>query len=417
MLQALVISLREGVEAALIIGITIAYLQKIGRPELKKVVYSALGAAVLGSIATAVALSSFNFPQESFEGTVMLVAAFFVVTMIWFMSRAAKTMKGDIERRVGSFATAGSRLGLFLFVFLMVLREGVETVLILSAVSFTTPELMGFFGTLTGVGISILFGVMFVRGSVRVNLPKFFKVTTVILAFVAVQLTISGLHELSEAGIIPSSRRQMAIIGPIVRNDIFFFVTIIALAALMILFERRKPMDVPAAGSSAEQRKAAWSARREKMWSAAVYVSAFIFIMLVTAEFIYAKSASALSTPEEITLKDGRATISISGMREGELRRITTTIEGKSYRFLLYKKPDGTVATVLDACSICGDAGFYNSGAQGITCKNCNAPVNPQSVGQGGGCNPIPLESTNDGANVTITAAQVVAAAQQMHQH
>src|SRR5258708_28746919 len=109
--------------------------------------------------------------------------------------------------------------------------------------------------------LSMLFGVMFVRGSVRINLGKFFKVTTVILIFVALQLLISGLHELSETGVIPSSKRQMAIIGPIVRNDIFFFVTMLALTALMVLFEskRRSPGPVPESG--AERRKKEWSAR------------------------------------------------------------------------------------------------------------------------------------------------------------
>lgn len=416
MLQALVISLREGVEAALIIGITISYLTKIGRADLKKVVYWALAAAVGGSVVAAIALSSLTFPQEIFEGTVMLVAAFFVITMIWFMSRAAKTLKGDIEKKVGSFATTGSKVGLFLFVFLMVLREGVETVLILSAVSFTTTELLGFFGTLAGIGVSVLFGVMFVRGSVRVNLKKFFKVTTVILVFVAIQLTISGIHELSEAGVVPSSRRQMAIIGPIVRNDIFFFVTMLALAALMILFESRGRAEAKIeAASAAEQRKAAWSARRERLWSSAVYISAFVFIMLVTAEFIYAKSTTALSPATEISLSNGKATIPTSDMHEGDLRRYTVTIDGNTLRFLLYKKPDGKVAAVLDACAICGDAGFYNSGRQGITCKNCSAPVNPQTVGEGGGCNPIPFEATNDGSSVTVMANALRTAASQMH--
>ena len=418
MLQALIISLREGVEAALIVGITVAYLVKIGRPELKRIVYAALGAAVIASLAVAVVLSSLNYPQELFEGTVMLVAAFFVVTMVWFMSRAAKTLKGDIEKKVGAFAGTGSKVGLFLFVFLMVVREGVETVLILSAVTFTTSHLLGFFATLTGVGISIAFGVMFVRGSVKVNLPKFFRVTTVILIFVAIQLTVSGLHELSEAGIVPSSRQQMAIIGPIVRNDVFFFITILALAALMILFETRSRAPiVQTTASSAEQRKAAWSARRERLWTSAVYVSAFLFIMLVTGQFIYAKSTTALSPATEIALTDGKAVIHVSDMREGDLHRYVTQIDGNSVRFLLYKKPDGSVATIMDACTICGDTGFYNSGSQGITCKNCDAPVNPQSVGQGGGCNPIPLESTTDGRSVTITAAQITAAASQMHHH
>jgi uncharacterized membrane protein len=102
-------------------------------------------------------------------------------------------------------------------------------------------------------------------------------------------------------------------------------------------------------------------------------------------------------------------------MREADLRRYVVTIDGNALRFLLYKKPDGKVATILDACAICGDTGFYNSGAQGITCKNCSAPVNPQTVGDGGGCNPIPFEATSDGTSVTVTADALRTAASQMH--
>ena len=88
----------------------------------------------------------------------------------------------------------------------MVFREGVETVLILGAVSLNSTELLSFLGTLAGVIVAIVFGVMFVKGSVRINLQKFFRVTTVILFFVAAQLIISGLHELSENGVLPSSQ-------------------------------------------------------------------------------------------------------------------------------------------------------------------------------------------------------------------
>src|SRR5207237_1908674 len=177
----------------------------------------------------------------------------------------------------------------------MVLREGVETVLILGAVTLNSTELVSFLGTLLGVLVAIAFGVMFVKGSVRINLQKFFRVTTAILFLVAVQLVVAGLHELSESGVIPSSKREMAIIGPIVRNDLFFFVTIFALAALMVLFDakRRQPAAIPAAG--AERRKALWSVRRERLWMASVYASSFLFIVLVIAELIYTKRVSALS--------------------------------------------------------------------------------------------------------------------------
>src|SRR5713226_2069240 len=116
MLQAFIITLREGVEAALIIGITLAYLAKIGRPELRKSVYSALGAAFFASLGLAVLLSRTNWNQDLFEGWVMLAAAFFVGTMIVFMMRTAKHLKGDIESKVGSLVGKSSSLGLFVFV-------------------------------------------------------------------------------------------------------------------------------------------------------------------------------------------------------------------------------------------------------------------------------------------------------------
>src|SRR5713226_469489 len=235
MLQAFIITLREGVEAALIVGITLAYLAKIGRTDLRKTVYAALGAAFLGSIGVAILISRLNWNEDVFEGWIMLVAAFFVVTMVIFMMKTGRKLKGEIEGKVGLLAGNDAWIGLLFFVFMMVLREGGETVLILSAVSLNSTELMSFLGTLLGVLAAIAFGVMFVKGSVRINLQKFFRITTIIMFLVAVQLVVSGLHELSESGFLPSSKREMAIIGPIVSNNWFFFVTIFALAALMIL--------------------------------------------------------------------------------------------------------------------------------------------------------------------------------------
>lgn len=409
MIEALIITLREGVEAALIVGITLAYINKIGRTDLRRAVYAALGAAAAGSVGVAILLSRLNFNQDIFEGWVMLAAAVFVVTMVVFMMRTGRRLKGEIEGRVGNLAKESSKFGLFAFVFLMVLREGVETVLILSAVSLNSTELMSFVGTLIGVTLAVLFGVTFVKGSVRVNLQKFFKVTTVILFFVAFQLVISGLHELSENGVIGSSKEEMALIGPIVRNDLFFFVTILALAGMMILFEYRRRQPVLAAdATNAERRKAAWTAKRERMWMAAVYTSSLVFIMLVTAQFIYAKSASALSPATEVTFTNHEIQIPVAQITGDDLHRYQVLVNGQEVRFWLYKKPDGKIASLFDACEICGAMGFYKSGNQ-IICKNCSAPINANSVGEAGGCNPIPLTSVNNGSAVVISEADLAA--------
>jgi len=410
MLQAFIGTLREGVEAALIVGITLAYLGKIGRPQLRKFIYFALAAAFVASIGVAIVLSRLQWNQDIFEGWIMLAAAFFVVTMIIFMMKTGRKLKGHIEGKVGLLAGENAGFGLFVFVFLMVLREGVETVLYLGAVSLNTTELMSFLGTLLGVIVAILFGVMFVKGSLPINLQKFFRVTTVILFFVAGQLIITGLHELSENGVLPSSKREMAIVGPIVANDWFFFVTIFALAALMVLFEvkRREPASV--AASAAERRKAAWSVRRERLWMASVYASSFLFILLVTAEFIYAKSLSAPLPATEVTFVNGQVAIPLAQVSGGDLHRFSARENGVNIRFWLYQKPDGKIATVFDACQICGGVGFYK-GPNGVVCKNCAAPINPQSVGTAGGCNPIPLNATINSDSVIIQEADIAAGA------
>jgi FTR1 family protein len=408
MLQAFIITLREGVEAALIVGITLAYLAKIGRNDLRKAVYAALVAAFLGSIGVAVAISRLNWNEDLFEGWIMLVAAFFVVTMVVFMMKTGRKLKGQIEGKVGLLAGDDAWLGLFFFVFLMVLREGAETVLILSAVSLNSTELMSFLGTLLGVLAAIAFGVMFVKGSVRINLQKFFRVTTAILFLVAAQLVIAGLHELSESGVIASSKREMAIIGPIVRNDLFFFVTIVALAALMVLFDAKRREPVPEPASSAQRRMAVWTARKERLWMTSVYIFSFLFIAMLTAEFVYAKSQSALSPATEVSFINGEMRIPLGQLSDGDLHRYQAQENGTPIRFWLYQKPDGKVATVFDACQICGAVGFYKS-ANGVVCKNCAAPINPQSVGTAGGCNPVPLKATQTADSVIIQEADIAA--------
>ena len=417
MLQAFIITLREGVEASLIVGIIFAYLGKIDRPELKRTVLWGLASAVTASVVCAVVVARLQLNSDIFEGWVMLVAACFVVSMIWFMNKTARSMKGEIEARIASKLDSASvrtsEIGLFLLVFLLVLREGVETVLILSAVSLNSTELLSFSGTALGILVAVVFGVLFIRGSVKINLQRFFRVTSIILYFVTFQLLVSGLHELSENGVLPSSTAEMRYIGPIVRNDLFFFVTMLALAGLMILLEQRRriPAALPANVTSADIRRAAWSARREKTWSTAVVATSFLFIFFSSAEFIYAKSSTALSETTPVTLVGDQVTVPTSQVNDDKLHRFGVHVDdghghSPEVRFLLYKRPDGTIVSVADACTICGPVGFY-MGSQGITCKMCASPLNPASMGQPGGCNPIPLPSTQSNGQIVIAAADL----------
>ena len=409
MLQSFIIALREGVEAALAIAIAVAYLRKTGRDDLLSSVYKAFGVAVFASILVAAVLSRIDVSDDRYEGPLLLASAVFVFSLVLWMNHHARGLKGEIETRLQQrTGTNASRWGIFLFVFLMIFREGVETVLMLVAPGFTTSGLMQSLGIALGLGLAILFGVSFVRGTIRINLGNFFRLTTVILMVVVLQLTITGLHELSEAQILPFSRREMALVGPIVRNDAFFFVTILALAATMLLMEwrsRRAP-DVRNLQGAA-LRKAKWSARRERLWVAAACSAAGLFMLTITAEFIYAKSETDLSAAVPLAVADGVVRIPVRSVNDGQLHRFSIQSDGTIFRIIAIRRPDQSIAIAFDACQICGSQGYYQKGPN-VMCKNCASAINIPTIGRPGGCNPAPLESRVDGDQVVIPAANLV---------
>jgi high-affinity iron transporter len=158
MFSALIIALREGVEAALVVGIVLVYLNRTGRSALARFAWSGLGLALAASVAGAMLLEHWKISQEGFEGLLMLLAAFFVATMIYWMNRVARSLKREIERRVESYAQQGllaAGLGIAAFVFLMVLREGVELVLILRAVEVSSQGVGVWIGTALGLAVAL----------------------------------------------------------------------------------------------------------------------------------------------------------------------------------------------------------------------------------------------------------------------
>ena len=402
MLQTFIIALREGVEAALVIAIAIAYLQKTGREQLLPMVYRAILAGVGASCLLAWVFTKFQVTEEAYEGWTLLVSAAFVLSMVVWMNRSAKGMKGEIETKLGD--RSGSGWGVFAFVFLMIFREGVETVLLLAAVRLDTSGILEFTGTVLGLGLAVLFGVSFVRGTIRVNLRSFFRITTVILMVVVVQLTITGLHELSEGQILPSGPREMALIGPIVRDEVFFFIAILALAGSMLLLEwRGRAQPATAQLEGAALRKARWSARRERLWMIGSCAASGIFMLMITAEFLYAKSTTELSTPTAVTVTNGVVRIPVASVSDGMLHRFSAESDGVSVRLIVIQRPDKTLATAFDACEICGSKGYFQKGPN-VVCRNCASAIFIPTIGVRGGCNPIPLESKIEGADLVIPA-------------
>lgn len=418
MLSAFLIALREGVEAALVVGIVLVYLARTGRSHLSRFVWGGVASAVALSLAVAIALERFSISEDGFEGLLYLVAAFFVVTMVVWMNRVAKHLRKEIEDKVEKYVERGGSAagwGIGLFVFLMVLREGAELAVILRAVEMSTEGLQTWIGTIAGIIAAIAVGVFFFKGTLKVPLHRFFAVTSTILILVAIQLTVTGLHELSEARWIPSSKTEMAVLGPIVRNDLFFFIFIFGAVVLMIFREWQAiahKKTASAAANDAERRLLEAQNRRQRRWMIATASLSLAVILALTADFIYARVNAAPPQARPVEAVNNRIRIPVAEVQDGTLHLFTLTASGQPIRFLVIKKPNG-YGTALDACLICGAEGYRQDG-QNVICRHCASAIYIPSIGQKGGCNPIGFPSEVQGDDVVIDVSSLTKAAEEI---
>ncbi|HXQ25149.1 MAG TPA: Fe-S-containing protein [Candidatus Acidoferrales bacterium] len=419
MLSALLVALREGVEAALVVGIVLVYLNRSGRRALKVYAWAGVILACAASVAAALLLQRWAISEDGFEGLLMLVAAALVVTVIVWMNRVARSLRKHIEERVEGYAqrtTRGAGWAVGIFVFFMVVREGAELVLILRAVELSSTGVQIWLGTLLGIAIAVAVGFFFFEGTLRIPLHRFFAATSVILMVVAFQLALTGVHELSEATWIWSSKTEMALVGPIVRNEVFFFAVILGAAALVVLrefFSARRPAQ-EATANPAERRMQEWEFRRQRRWSFAAAISCVLVVVSLAAEFAYGRAMNAPSPAQMLVAQENRVRIPLSDLTDSSLHFYTADVNNTVIRFLVIHKTTGDYAVALDACQICGRAGYRQEG-QNVICRNCGASIYAPSIGNQGGCNPIPVKSSIAGGEVIVDLSALADAAATIH--
>jgi high-affinity iron transporter len=418
LLAAFLIALREGVEAALVVGIILVYLARTGRSHLARFAWYGVAVATALSLGIALALQHWRISEDGFEGVMLLLAAFFVVTMIVWMNRVARHLKKNIEQKVESYAVRAGRaagLGIFLFVFLVVVREGVELALILRAVEMSTEGLQTWIGTILGIAAAVAVGLFFFKGTLRVPLHRFFAVTSAILMLVAFQLALTGLHELSEARWLPSSKQEMALIGPIVRNELFFFVFVFGAAILLILREWQSAAHEKSAKEAlgeAERRLLESQNRRARRWMMASTVACLTVILVLTADFIYTRANSAPPASRPIAAVGNEVRVPLSEIQDSNMHLFTVNVAGQSLRFMVIQKPNG-YGTALDACRICGAEGYRQDG-QNVVCRHCGSAIYVPSIGEEGGCNPVGVPAHVEGGELVMDVSSLTQAAKEV---
>jgi FTR1 family protein len=409
MFEALVITLREGVEAALVLAIAAGLLQRQGQGARVPALLGGAAAALAASVGLAALAGRMTWNQEIAEGIAMLVGCVLVLTLTWWMWKTAPRMKQEIESGLARGARAGA-WGVALFGFVMVLREGFETAIFLAAAEFNSGGLMMWAGAGIGLALAVGFGVLFARGAFKVPLKPFFSLTTAVLLLLAFQLLVGGLHELSEGQVLPASRTEMAIVGPLVKNELLLFTLTLALALGWMLFGARgaAPAAAETATSGAEARLARAAASRQVAWRRGLTVLGLAVVALLAVAFVNRSRVPGAEPATPLTPDGASVAIDTAPLADGHMHFYQVATPVGLARFFVLES-GGSIHTSLDACEICGPIGYFLEGGA-VVCRNCTSPIALGSLNRGGGCNPVPVAHRIEAGRLTIDVAELEAA-------
>jgi len=223
-IAAAVLAFREGLEAALLLGVVLGVLRRIRRADQTRFVWTGAGLAALVSVAVGVGLMALGISfeglaEEIFEGTAMLLAAAVLTWMIFWMGRQGRAIQVDLERDVREASSAGGGWALFSLAFVVVLREGIELALFLTAAAMTATAGATLIGGLLGLGVAAVAGWLLFATAGRLTLRTFFRVTGVLLIVFAAGLVAHGVHEFNEAGLIAPVIEHVWDLNPVLDED------------------------------------------------------------------------------------------------------------------------------------------------------------------------------------------------------
>jgi high-affinity iron transporter len=220
MFASTLITLREGLEAALIVGIILSVLRRLGHTDRTGSVWAGVVGAIIASVVAGLALNALGVAfqgrgEQIFEGVTMLLAAGVLTWMIFWMQRQGRRVRAELESDVRRAVATGGTWALFSLAFVAVVREGIETALFLTAAAFSATPTQTLIGGALGLALAVILGWLIFAAGKRLNVRLFVQVTSIFLILFAAGLLAHGVHEFQEAGLLPTVVEQVWDINPI----------------------------------------------------------------------------------------------------------------------------------------------------------------------------------------------------------
>lgn len=418
-MQSLIITLREGIEAALVVGIILTYLSRTKREYLKSSVYRGIGTSVVLSILIAVIFKLVNFDPENevLEGTMYLISGIFVLSLIIWMNKTSKNVGKEINERLDSIVvrSKGQALGIFLFTVFMVFREGVETVIFIYTLASGSSAASSIIGGIFGIILAAAFAYIFMKGSSGVSISRLFKVLNIILYLLVIRLFAGTVHEFGEVQLIPLRPAIATIIGFIVRDNSLLIISIIlvTIPLLMMVFSKEKKDLNQLTGVDKRRRLAELNLQRNFKIAAVVLI--ITMDILLGYEFVGAVTKKVIDpVPLKVQVISDEIKVPVASLGDKILNKFSYIAQDNTnIRFMLIKRDDGTIGSGFDSCLVCGSkkGGYYQDqgNAENVICKNCNAPIPIPTIGFPGGCNPVELKYQIADDNVVIKESDLLA--------
>ncbi|MDF2608005.1 MAG: hypothetical protein K0S34_2201 [Bacillales bacterium] len=416
MLSSISSILTSSLEAGLLLILLIIGLNKVKLNKFTKILVSSVLAAIIASVLT-VYVADFFGDREIFEGYLYLSASITaIVYWIWIFVKIKRQNSELIKTtKLRSFL-----LGSFIFVtsFLLIFSKVLEivifpdSVLQMSSSLINTELILKFAGIVLGLIVSTLFVFIFLKSQKQITNKMYLIFTTAVLLVVVLRQLIMVLQILFAIGVLPLTTWAVSILAPLINNyyPAFFYILIVFTTLLWSSIKSRikkNPPNTEEAPNPAYKRKLLANYKRQGMWADNTgYLLVFIVAILVGNSVISNREVK-LEPPTPLTAEDGKIQVKLDNVDDGNLYRFSyMTAAQTETRFIVIKKSSSLYGIALDACDICGNAGYYQDGKD-VICKNCGVVMNIATIGLPGGCNPIPLTSTMDHHHITINASNL----------